>query len=73
MIQGDHCCLVMTMCADVMEVQYGSVVVNDYPHQLEAESVTRTNCVRHFHIRFVMHVNDSSAYKTVYSSPSRSS
>jgi len=51
----------MTMCADVMEVQYGSVVVNDYPHQLEAESVTRTNCVRHFHIRLVDHINNSCA------------
>ena len=61
MIQGGHCYLDMTMCADVMEVQYGSVVVNEYPHQLEAESVTRTNCVRHIHIKFVIHVNNSSA------------
>ena len=50
----------MTMCADVMKVQYGSVMVNDYPHQLEAESVTRTNCLRHFHIKFVTYVNRSS-------------
>ncbi len=61
MIQGGHRCILMTMCADVMEVQYGSVVVNDYPHQLEAESVTRTNCVRHFHIRLVDHINNSCA------------
>ena len=50
----------MTMCADMMKVQYGSVMVNDYPHQLEADSVTRTNCLRHFHINFIIDVNKSS-------------
>ncbi len=49
------------MCADVMEMHYGSVMVNDYPHQLGAESVTRTNCLRHFHNMFATHVNNSSA------------